>query len=724
VSSAVAAAAENDKIVVGDFISLSSTAVLKGSCTSSAGCASWPAAPTNAASATSVAARPPDLPQRPSISFSLPETISACDGFSVDLQSGARGHGGRPWGSVSLSLSALSSSSAASEVNVTEANILLAQIATAATLAQATLDASFVPASVLVPGTTYLLSSRICSFLASCADYTQRFSVLQAIALPTVSIVGEATRELLRSEALAFSADAYYVTCSGETGAQRLVDGLRYEWEMQDADGDPLSALASASSHDPSRFELSAFSLSAQSSYTLRVTVRRTGLSRTSSASVTLSVGTGHLVAGIAGGSERSLNPDSALSLDASESYDQDAVTLGVSASGAPLGFSWTCIQLEPTPDNARCPGLRLKGARNSLAVGSSPIVRGAAAKASLLTLEQALVGAVSRLTVTVFDPSDTSREFSDPVSVVIRNAPAQSPEVAMGALSNDREAQISTRRKLVLTALVRMELPGYAQWSILSPVGGAGLNLSLAALTPTVRPLRATTSSGRPTRVHLVLRPNVLQQGLSYTFALTARLGEIDKSARGMVTVVTNAPPIPGWLTVNPSSGVELETIFSLHALAWTDESEHYPLEYAFAMLKLPVEASNSIIDRNKENGNSIKVLQPRGVHPSIETELPASIGACRVIVFDSLSARSTAQTSVTVSRAAGGFSPLRLQVSLALSLFLFPFSLSFFSSLFLSLSLSLLFYPRYPHWFELETFVSATTRSPTKATEPIELL
>ena len=48
-------------------------------------------------------------------------------------------------------------------------------------------------------------------------------------------------------------------------------------------------------------------------------------------------------------------------------------------------------------------------------------------------------------------------------------------------------------------------------------------------------------------------------------------------------LTVLVNAPPTSGFLTVEPAAGVVLQTAFSFECAGWVDDATDLPLLYSF---------------------------------------------------------------------------------------------------------------------------------------------
>ena len=88
--------------------------------------------------------------------------------------------------------------------------------------------------------------------------------------------------------------------------------------------------------------------------------------------------------------------------------------------------------------------------------------------------------------------------------------------------------------------------------------------------------------SDTRLTNEYLVIMPNVLVGGATYTFALTAT----DSYGRGgtrSLNLTVGLAPRGGVLDASPSNGTALLDRFTLTAANWTDDASSLPLKYSF---------------------------------------------------------------------------------------------------------------------------------------------
>ena len=85
--------------------------------------------------------------------------------------------------------------------------------------------------------------------------------------------------------------------------------------------------------------------------------------------------------------------------------------------------------------------------------------------------------------------------------------------------------------------------------------------------------------------QMYVGIDPTNLVQGTSYHLTLTMAT-ESGLSNSYFYEFKINSPPKFGVFSVNPDSGIELETDFSLVTNDWKDEEENYPLQYAFGYI------------------------------------------------------------------------------------------------------------------------------------------
>jgi hypothetical protein len=132
----------------------------------------------------------------------------------------------------------------------------------------------------------------------------------------------------------------------------------------------------------------------------------------------------------------------------------------------------------------------------------------------------------------------------------------------------------------LVLSGYVFGDYPVAASWSVIfadSPV-------KVTALTPLAKNF-TTSDAAAGITFAFSIGPNTLVAGRTYTFQLTAGnlLHPSASSSFGQIDLAVNAPPGGGSVTVSPSRGTALRTLFSMAMSGWIDDVTDYPLSYGF---------------------------------------------------------------------------------------------------------------------------------------------
>eukprot|EP00004_Rigifila_ramosa_P022740 TRINITY_DN6268_c0_g1_i1.p1 TRINITY_DN6268_c0_g1~~TRINITY_DN6268_c0_g1_i1.p1 ORF type:complete len:3072 (-),score=457.76 TRINITY_DN6268_c0_g1_i1:89-9304(-) len=144
-----------------------------------------------------------------------------------------------------------------------------------------------------------------------------------------------------------------------------------------------------------------------------------------------------------------------------------------------------------------------------------------------------------------------------------------------------------------------------------------------------------------------LKLAPGSLQGGATYTFVVFTSfsafgsVGCENAVGEARVTVVANSPPSMGSIAVSPSSGVSLDTLFTVVAPNWNDDPEDLPLSYEFlAETSTPGRFATVIAPQPQPERTTILVGPPDAV----------SIVRVRVLVTDRWGASSVSETTVTL--------------------------------------------------------------------------
>jgi hypothetical protein len=542
-------------------------------------CASY----TLAAAAIMILAAP-STPTTPSVVVSAPSSIGGCNTLTVDL-GGSAGAAGRPWDTVSFTVST-------TPVSISAADRLLQFLSRNYTLS----PPLSVPSAVLAKGYTYSIKVTLCNFLKACGSATKVVSVAESVAaVPMVNVAGQSARTVYRADPLSMVADAYIQSCSGSKSAA----GLLYYWTIFEllagASSFANSTLRSAS-QNPTVFKLPAYALSTGSVYLLSVKVLSLTSGLVSSASVTVTVQQSDLLAVLKGGSTRYAMVGEVVTLDASGSYDKDYPQQVLAA--AAMTYSWQCLTVAPVL-SAACAVTLLEANP-----GRSGVIN--------VTSTYTALNTTTVVSVTV---SDASRSSTAQARIIILRAPSPRLSIsAVGPIDN-----VNTGKPLTLMGSLFLLATCTAAWSVDDPT----IALATAARTP-VQQLTLPTVGSTAVPFNLVIKSDALPQRATLQFTLSCG------STTVSTTVTTNGAPLPGSFTVKPAYGIELSTTFTFAAAQWVDPD--LPLTYQFGF-QSAVSLSNLVIVSRSELSYATSSL-PAG------DASRASAVDCSLRIYDNLGA------------------------------------------------------------------------------------
>ena len=581
----------DDCLTPGGMMSLSSSARVRAACPTSK-CSSmntW--ATTDVTQIIPVAE--PAAAITPIVVVSLPDAIASCASLTLDVQS-STGSGGRSWRNATALVSVVEVDRDMDEETRAELDVTSLQLTRFLTESFHLEPPTTVSSSLLIPGSSYHFTVTLCNFLGKCGRGMKRVSVKSTI-VPSVSISGSKTRSLTRNTALSLYSSASIPSCDGGGGSSGSRETLSYNWTVyagvnsgsNDMSGLVYLSALRSTSNNPARFVLPAYSLSANSLYTVMITVTTSLSKQQASSSIQVSVGQGVIVAGIAGNKMRSVRKGETTFIDAgSGSYDEDIL---VSDSSNSLLFAWACMQTQPV----------LSSSCNALFIGLTDSFSTPSASSSKLSLtarddiDTSAWGVggdsadiVSQVTVTVYDRTKTRTSTT---SLTVTILPSLAPVIALS--SNIYRTKMNPSESLKLTGTISLPsgLASNVTWSLDESTSSL-VNLATSALTPLAQFYQPTGSGSIGASLvkltsYLALPTNVLPAGVTYSFILTCSLASPGKSASSLITVEVNKAPSPGLLLISPSTGgEELSTSFVFSCSRWVDDD--LPLTYVFGYL------------------------------------------------------------------------------------------------------------------------------------------
>ena len=601
---------------VGSAIALFEGSVKAACTTVGATCSSW----AHTASRTVVVAAPVS-PTVPNVVLSFPSSLGDCDNLVIDLSSSI-GDGGRSWQSVEFTVD-----STAPNVSLVEDFLNSAYVMSPPTP---------VSHELLEVGYKYFITVTMCNFLGGCGQ-SSRISVnIVSFAIPTTNIRGALVRTIARKNAVLLNSDAFITSCDGGSSTKSYAN-LVYSWKIS-VDGVQRFDLVS-SSVDSRKFALPAFTLSVGTLYVVQLSVLSTVSGKASKASTEVFVKSGSVVAIIQGGSRQAVQQGgAALILDASRSFDENFNPVEAANSANPLLFSWECTQIAPS-FSSTC-GVGVSGGVSSSTLTVTAL---GGAETSSLVVVTVTESAVST-------NSGSARSADAAVEVV--TIPAEAPVVT---IASALAGKLNVDNKLKLSGSVTAAGNGTAVWS----VSDSAISLASVLLTPINNSIVVPSGdSGSVTSLYFSLSSFSLPARSTLTFTLTCVLVS-GASSSSSIDIRTNGAPVPGSFRVSPSSGQALNTSFVFAASSWTDEDT--PLSYGFSFVDST--SGNSMTIQAKSEVSYGSSTLP----PGIETSGFAV--SCTIIVYDALSASTTADTTVEVTELRVDAAELTNMVSAQLS-------------------------------------------------------
>jgi sugar lactone lactonase YvrE len=248
----------------------------------------------------------PSNPLAPTVIVTAPSTLASCLNLTLDA-AGSYGNGGRLYSSVKWSVTAATfGSSAAPSSAVSLENYLnklsdLYQVQRPITVLRASLASA-----------TYTITLTLTNYLGIRSSSTVEIDVIIDFTKPSLNLIGATYQTTLTSSTLLLHSDASLSGCASTMA-------LKYSWAVQ-LNG--ISTGLSSVSPDPTVFSLRPYTLTADKTYSVKLTASA-GTS-SSSATVNMYVPHGAVTAAVVGGDTRSVPIDSDLLLDASISTDAD----------------------------------------------------------------------------------------------------------------------------------------------------------------------------------------------------------------------------------------------------------------------------------------------------------------------------------------------------------------------------------------------------------------
>ena len=513
------------------------------------------------AAAASVTATAPARPALPVVVLIAPAVASRCANLTID-PTGSYGNGGRPYNEVRWRVKADSPSTSTAAFLEAYLNSFSERYEVSRTVL---LQSKWLALS------TYSITLSLTNFLGTTGVKTVVVATSTDSNLPRLSIQGPSYVTHQRAQLLSINSLAQFSACVDATAAS----SLRYSWTVQLSTATTEDKTLLSTSADPIKLLLPPYSLTVGLTYT--VTVRATAVSQLPSegdssvtASATVFVAQGAVVAAIRGGSTRSNPVNKPLILDASLSKDTDVAP---TATTPGLAYTWSCTVGSVEGYGSDCRILL-------------PATSVATVPPYTLT-----VGIIYIFRVTVAPVVDDGRVSGASVSVTSVSADTAQLTI-LSAFSNFRPDTL-----LAVYGEISANFAVDATWSVIDdtkPFAG----FAAAALTP---PSQTFTQAEASVKISfpLSLAPHTFAPGRTYTFQLTAApRGTADPTKATFAQIVLTAirPPTSGACVATPTAGDALTTTFQLTSPGWTTDAANFPLSYAYAYQLSPTGSFLSI--------------------------------------------------------------------------------------------------------------------------------
>lgn len=505
---------------IGDVITLRAN-VIRASCSDTTTCSIYEFSP-----AANVTLKGPVNGLKPIVILSASPSVGSCHDITLD-PTGSSGNAGRDWFELFWTVQGTATFSNNSRI----ADWLNSEYVDTDGIAS-------VPNSFLDRGKSYTFRLTLTNYLllSRIAEVTVTVDTSDFVT-PLVRVYGSSL-VLYAWKSVSLFAVASFPLCSGDTSDLTLT----YSWKVYR--GITFITSIVSTSRNPRHFKLNPYTLESNTEYTIEARVSATsGTSTlTGTASYPLLIGQAGVEVVISGSSQRTVFLSDSFSLDASASSDLDNPSTSV------LQYQWDCVEISPS-----------FGASCGVALPTTAVISLAG---SALGVGQ------YNFTATVTN----SLSFQNQDSVLVRVSQGIAPSVAI----NRPVTKYNPKNKLILTGnVVNTGQSSTAQWSSSSVSTLSDINLS---------PLTKTLKEGAKI-FQLSIAADSLTAGLSYTFTLQAAYSSTSSvSNSASVTVVVNAPPLGGVLSVAPRTGTALTTVFRLLTTRWYDDPEDYPITYAFS--------------------------------------------------------------------------------------------------------------------------------------------
>eukprot|EP00736_Rhodelphis_marinus_P003324 Rmarinus@m.14781 len=407
-------------------------------------------------------------------------------------------------------------------------------------------DASlFLEGDLLTPGTGVTFYLTVANWLGakgSTSVYIERTEHI----LPELRIKGSSTISILRNRETDVQAEAHYTECND--GSETFV----YEWRVLSEHEEEVEL--DETTKRTLKLHLASKSLVAGETYLFGVyAYYESDPTLSVNATVTIEVAYSDLVPVISGG-DRTSQYNSSFTLDGRQSYDPDE-------SVPPMLYRWSCTVV----------------GSNSIPCFSDPADETMYQDQSTVTIPARTLDPGS-YTFTLYVSKDYRTEQDTAVTIDIEDSVF--PIVTLS--TNIVDETVNADDKVYFYGEATDPYTGEID-------DGSTFIYSWKVIKGSFE-IDETTADSSLTAPDLVLKNNVLDEGVEYTVGLVVYWrgddGQIDydrAEGSSSVTFSTNRPPAGGLFTVSPTAGTEFITEFVVSLKYWADDSEDMPFTYQY---------------------------------------------------------------------------------------------------------------------------------------------
>lgn len=464
----------------------------------------------------------------PDVVLSLPETISKCDNLSIDATL-STGGGGRSWKDAVWTFIDTTTNSDVDKVSTyLNAYVIGTKLYEVVTL------------PYLLPPSRYLVTLTLTNFLGYSSQGIAYVVVSSNALLPILTYTSGRSITAYSFNAITIEVSAAASSCAS-TSKLTFSNAIYLNG---------INQHISSTGNNPRTLVLSPYTLKAGKTYKVIFNSTNSGVTASSSASLTILKG--QVISIISGGTTRLGPLDEVLKLDASPSYDQDNPS-------SSLSFAWSCMITSFHDYGLSCNSLFGSNSRYQSVV----LIPANSMNISLL------------YTFTVQVKADDNIRFS--IATVDVEPKVSGISVFVRTLKNLYNVDNSISLGGIITSRT---YSAEASWTVYH----SGIQQSVPTLTPLSALLSAAeTSSG--INFPIAFSAYTFTQGRSYTVRLTAYPSTNPSLSTFASTVITiNSPPSGGVVTASPSVGIALSTVFLISGISWVTSPSNYPLQYQFS--------------------------------------------------------------------------------------------------------------------------------------------